>query len=74
MILFQSEAFKKTSKAVHRKYFWKNIKMTICLIVLALSIILALILIILFSTGVLPADSGSDNPPPATTTTTTAGP
>ena len=61
LCLFQANTFRKTSRQVHRKYFWKNIKMTLCLVAVVLIVLLALILIILFSTGVLPAKSGDNH-------------
>lgn len=53
-----SATFKKTAGQVHRKMFWKNMKMTFLLICIVVVVITVLVLIILFSTGILPGNSG----------------
>jgi len=50
----QSRTFQATTKKVKRKTWWENMKMKIVLIVGGSVALLVLILVILFSTGVLP--------------------
>jgi len=57
----QSQTFQKTSRRVSRKMWWKNTKMTLCLIGVGIIALLVIILIILFSTGVLPPKHSNDN-------------
>ncbi|KAK6171532.1 hypothetical protein SNE40_019703 [Patella caerulea] len=56
-----SMAFQKTSKKIAKKYWWKNTKMTLILVGVGLVVILIIIIIILYSTHVLPPNSGSDS-------------
>ncbi|ESO89037.1 hypothetical protein LOTGIDRAFT_228972 [Lottia gigantea] len=56
-----SQAFQKTSKKISRKYWWKNTKMTIILVGVGLTLLTIVIIVILYSTGVLPPDSGSSS-------------
>lgn len=53
----QAKTFQVTSRKVKRKTWWANMKMKIVLVFGVLAACIALILIILFSTGVLPVKS-----------------
>lgn len=61
--------FKKTSRSVRHKMWWKNTRWTIILVVVAILVVAIIIVIILFSTGVLPPkkDGGATTPLPTTT-------
>ena len=69
----QSQTWVKNTRQVRRKMWWKNTKMTLCLVGTGVIIVFVLILIILFSTHVLPVKH-NDNPTPTPTTTTTPAP
>jgi len=68
-VAVKAATFKKTSHRVHRKMWWRSTRWTIILVLVALFIIGIVILIILFSTHVLPVSNDS-----AATTTTTKAP
>lgn len=61
--------FKKTSRQVQRKMWWKNTRWTIILAVVAILVIGIIIIIILFSTHVLPPKSGNAATTPLPSTT-----
>ena len=68
-IVLKAATFKKTSHRVHRKMWWRSTRWTIICVLVVLLIIGILILVILFSTHVLPVTDGDSS-----ATTTTAAP
>ena len=65
-----SNTFRKTARSVHKKMWWANMKMKICIGCTVFIVIFVIVLIILFATHVLPVKHGSSK----TVTTTTPRP